>query len=93
MYNRLTSVTLPNNIISIGVNAFAYNQLNSIIIPNGVTYIGNYAFAYNRLISITIGENVTLGEDSFPDNFSKFYDSQRKRAGIYTWNGKKWNRK
>ncbi len=58
---KLTSVILPNNLISIGYAAFMEcRDLTSIIIPNSVTSIGNYAF--NRCIgltSITIPNSVT----------------------------------
>jgi hypothetical protein len=27
---------------------------------------------------------------AFDDNFDEFYDSKRKRAGTYTWNGSEW---
>ncbi|GHU93078.1 hypothetical protein FACS189479_03790 [Spirochaetia bacterium] len=91
--NQLTSVVIPNSVTSIGVLAFFNNRLTSVVIPNGVTSIGEGAFQYNpSFTSITIGENVALGNLGFPDNFVRFYESQRKRAGTYTWDGKKWSR-
>ena len=57
---NLTSITIPNNVESIGDHAF-YNcsGLTSITIPNNVKSIGNYAF-YNcsGLTSITIPNSV-----------------------------------
>jgi cephalosporin hydroxylase len=48
------------------------------------------------LTNITIGENVYIASDKysepFPNNFRKFYESQHKRAGTYTWNGRRWSR-
>ena len=42
--NRLTSVVIPNSIVSIGDGAFARNQLTRIDIPESVTTIGDYHF-------------------------------------------------
>ena len=43
----LTSVTIPNSVTSIGLDAFAYTSLTSVTIPNSVTGIAGEAFAYN----------------------------------------------
>ena len=54
-YTNLTSITIPNNITSIGDTAFAgCYELTSIVIPNSVTSIGDGAFYYcSSLTSIT----------------------------------------
>lgn len=57
----LTSIAIPNSVITIGNYAF-YNcmRLTSITIPDSVTSIGDYAFYYcSSLTSITIPNNVT----------------------------------
>ncbi len=55
----LTSITIPNSIMSIGANAFIGCGLTSITIPNSVINIGGYTFegCYN-LKHVTIGNSV-----------------------------------
>ena len=43
--SSLTSITIPNSVVSIGAWAFDCSSLTSISIPNNVTSIGDYAFA------------------------------------------------
>ena len=59
-FDDLTSITLPNNITSIGNGAFGNcTSLTSITIPTGVTNISSFAFSgCNNLTSITIPDNV-----------------------------------
>jgi len=66
--NGITSVTLPNSILSIGEYAFQYCQgITSFTIPNSVVSIGYYAFEQCiNLSSIDLGNNVTsIGSSAF----------------------------
>ena len=57
----LTSIIIPNSVMSIGDHAFHYCKgLTSITIPNSVTSIGGYAFeGCSGLTSVTIPNSVT----------------------------------
>jgi hypothetical protein len=66
---ELSSVTIPEGVLSIGHSAFADNELTSILIPNSVIHIEDGAFDANQLTSLSIGSNVvTIGRFSFMDN-------------------------
>ncbi len=45
-YNKnITSILLPDTLLSIGTNAFSRTNLTSVTIPASVTTLGNYAFS------------------------------------------------
>ncbi|WP_179319724.1 leucine-rich repeat domain-containing protein [Winogradskyella helgolandensis] len=67
--DQLTSVTIPNSILSLGENSFNGNSLTDIIIPDSVTSIGGQAFAYNDLVNANIGNNVVdIASSAFRNN-------------------------
>jgi hypothetical protein len=68
----LTSVTLPESIITIGNYTFANNLINEIIIPNSVKSIGDYAFANNPPLNTIIfqGKYFNDGNKIFNNNYT-----------------------
>jgi len=80
---KLTSVTFPDGVTSIGEMAFSSNKLTSVTIPNSVTSIGEKAFERNKLASITIGANVSIDSWAFGGTFRTDYNKGGKKAGTY----------
>jgi hypothetical protein len=67
--NRLTSVSIPSGVTSIGMDAFMDNLLASVVIPATVTDIGDYAFDGNQLTELVIpGSVLRIGRHAFKNN-------------------------
>ena len=74
---QLTSVVLPNSLVSIGKRAFSHNSLKSINIPSNVRYINERAFSYNDITSVTYEgskSNIEFGDCPFVGNYN--YDKK-----------------
>lgn len=65
--SRLTSISLPDSITTIGEYAFVNSGLTGIVIPSSVTDIGDWAFrGCGSLTSISLSDHITrIGESVF----------------------------
>ena len=62
-YANITSITLPEGLISIGEEAIYKTQITEITLPNSLTTTGTYAMGYNsNLEKITVGSNAATRE-------------------------------
>lgn len=87
--SNLTSIIIPDSVISIGNYAFQdCTMLTSIRIPHNVTSIGIGAFSFcNSLRGITIPNNVThIGSDAFfgCENLTSIKYKGKEYKNIYT---------
>lgn len=58
---RLTNITIPNSVISIGESAFENTRITNVTIPASVTEIGECAFDYcRRLMEINVDSENTV---------------------------------
>jgi hypothetical protein len=85
---QITSVTIPNGVITIGDYAFQNNKISRIVIPDSVTHIGHEAFGGNSLAEgVTIGTDVSLGKymNGFgvSRGFDLVYYKNGRIAGFY----------
>ncbi|MDE5607532.1 MAG: leucine-rich repeat protein [Muribaculaceae bacterium] len=62
----MTSISLPNTLVSIGNEAFFWCKLSSVTIPDAVKTIGDKAFFETSIQSLNLGNSVThIGESAF----------------------------
>ncbi len=64
----LTSVIIPNSVISILSNSFKNNLLTSIVIPNNITSMGEGVFSFNQLTSIDLSNLTAINGFTFSNN-------------------------
>ena len=72
--SNVTSVTLPDNVKSIGERAFAYCfNLESISLPSGLETIGNEAFFMDKIHHLSLPTGLkTVGASAFAWNFDLY---------------------
>ena len=74
---KIVSIKLPQNLTSIGSNAFSSSGIKSVEIPDKVTSVGGDAFAYcSQLTTVIVGKNVKTMEQGV------FYSSAVKDAYV-----------
>jgi hypothetical protein len=74
--NALTSIGIPDSVVSIGNDAFVLCNLSNIVIPSSVTTIGPDAFlACGSLTSITFLSSTppTIGWHTFEQTYCPIY--------------------
>ncbi|MDV8002207.1 InlB B-repeat-containing protein [Rhodococcus sp. IEGM 1408] len=66
----LTSVTLPDTLVTIGHLAFSRNRLTSVTLPDGLVTLGGAAFMFNDLLtSVTLPDGLSdIGDFTFYEN-------------------------
>lgn len=66
---KLTSVTFPSSLKTIGDYAFAETAVKSVVLPDGVSTLGNYAFnKCASLATVSLGNSLTaIGNYAFSD--------------------------
>ena len=87
---RLTALTIPDDISQIPDYAFQYVRINSLAIPENVTGIGRYAFRDSSVQSILMSDSVTnIDTYAFAEceNVKKVYFVGDESA----WSGIDWN--
>lgn len=57
--NRLSEITIPSSVTTLGYRAFADNQLTAVVMPNSLTTIGDYAFSKNSIATVTFSNAIT----------------------------------
>lgn len=95
---KITSLTLPNQLKTIGTSAFRGNLFTEVVIPNSVQTISNGAFSANPIRTLTFGlENDPISTPqlqeidyiAFANNYLSTIElpPSLKRLGIASFNG------
>jgi len=88
----ITTVSIPQNVISIEDGAFSFNRLTSVYIPSSMKSIGVDAFANNPITRVSLGANVYLRSNNNNHGIlgqasgfnSAYITNNRSRAGTYS---------
>jgi hypothetical protein len=88
----LSSVVIPDTVVSIGMNAFEYCHLSNITLSKNLVSIGESAFAHNSYLrKIVIPSSVTsIGQWAFADcpNLTIYCEAISQPSGWnVNWNG------
>lgn len=68
-FDKLTSLTLPTNLETIGVQAFTGGKLTSLTLPAKTQSIGKGAFMNNMLASVNLNQGLkSIAELAFSNN-------------------------
>ena len=72
--NSITSVSLPDNLTSLGFGAFMMNSITSVTLPAKVRSIGSTAFFWNPLTSFQLPTHPDLNSYGWKDEEGYTYD-------------------
>lgn len=63
--DKLTTVSFPNSLNSIGIGAFSFSAIREAIVPNSVTSLGVVAFSHcTKLARVSLSDNIVTIEGS-----------------------------
>lgn len=83
--NKITEVTLPSTVTSLGSGAFFGNALTSVTIPNSVDEIRCDVFRNNNLNSVNFGTGITfIGPGAFFGNNLSAVELPNNNVEIYS---------
>ena len=69
-FSKVTSVQLPNSVVTIEASAFSYNTFTSIALGNSVESFGFEAFRMSKFSSISLPNSLkVIGECAFCDTY------------------------
>ena len=84
--SKITTLKLPDSLLSIGFNAFFDHHIRDLEIPDSVTSIENNAFnhiCYDLFHTIKIPANVELDRNIIGEGFTEYYSMCDKQGGTY----------
>lgn len=91
--SKLTKITLPSSLVTLGKGAFMNSRLENVDIPSTLTTIPSEAFRANKLKSIVIPNSIeSIGDLAFYNNNSVTYvvigeNVKSIGNGALNWNG------